>query len=196
MPQALKNPCLIHFWSWEISLFPLLALWGNKNWPPSIKMKHFEKFQNKIGSKCCRWSSLNAPGTEILIGFKKPDLLRNPRLHLQSAYFGTFSRHRPYHIECTSSRPITEVKQCWAPNPLFVSENRQNKPSPVFPPAWPVGKFFKIFSRSCRSADPSPLRARAWFSDLFTSQPPANQFIFFKCMYTYYEAVRWIRFMT
>ena len=26
----------------------------------------------------------------------------------------TFSRQRPYHIEYTSSRPITEVKQCWA----------------------------------------------------------------------------------
>ena len=24
------------------------------------------------------------------------------------------SRQRPYHIEYTSSRPITEVKQCWA----------------------------------------------------------------------------------
>ena len=24
------------------------------------------------------------------------------------------SRQRPYHIEHTSSRPITEVKQCWA----------------------------------------------------------------------------------
>ena len=102
----------------------LKALWGNKNWPPSIKTKHFENFHNKIGSKCCRWSSLNAPGTEILIWFKKPDLLRNPRLHLQSAYFGMLSRQRPYHIECTSSRPITEVKQCWArlvpgPEPSF-----------------------------------------------------------------------------
>ena len=25
-----------------------------------------------------------------------------------------YSRQRPYHIEHTSSRPITEVKQCWA----------------------------------------------------------------------------------
>ena len=24
------------------------------------------------------------------------------------------SRQRPYHIEYTSSRPITEIKQCWA----------------------------------------------------------------------------------
>ena len=33
--QALKTLCYIHFWSWENSLFPLLALWGNKIWPPS-----------------------------------------------------------------------------------------------------------------------------------------------------------------
>ena len=27
---------------------------------------------------------------------------------------GSCSRQRPYHVECTSSRPITEVKQRWA----------------------------------------------------------------------------------
>ena len=27
LPQALKPLCLIHFWSWENSLFPLLAFW-------------------------------------------------------------------------------------------------------------------------------------------------------------------------
>ena len=32
--------CLIHFWGWMNSLFPLLALRGNKNWLPSIKVKH------------------------------------------------------------------------------------------------------------------------------------------------------------
>ena len=31
--------CLVHFWSWVNSLFSLLALWGNKNWPPSMKVK-------------------------------------------------------------------------------------------------------------------------------------------------------------
>ena len=30
------------------------------------------------------------------------------------AYFLIFSRQRPYHVENTSSRPITEVKQRWA----------------------------------------------------------------------------------
>ena len=32
MPQALKTLCLIQFWSWKNSLFPLLALWGNRKW--------------------------------------------------------------------------------------------------------------------------------------------------------------------
>ena len=54
---------LIHFW--ENSHFPLLALWGNKNGLPSMKVKELGKFQNKIGLKGCKWSSLNTPGTEI-----------------------------------------------------------------------------------------------------------------------------------
>ena len=48
----------------KISLFSLLALWGNKKWPPSIKVKQIENFQNKMGLKGCKWSSLNAPGTQ------------------------------------------------------------------------------------------------------------------------------------
>ena len=35
-----------------------------KNWPPSMKVKKMENFWNKRGLKGCRWSSLNAPGTE------------------------------------------------------------------------------------------------------------------------------------
>ena len=64
MPQALNTLCLIHFWGWKNSLFPLLALWGNKNWPPSMKVKKMEIFQNKRGLKGCIWPSLNVPGTE------------------------------------------------------------------------------------------------------------------------------------
>ena len=48
----------------RISLFPLLALWGNKNWPPSMKVKKLKIFQDKMGSMGCKWSSLNAPGTQ------------------------------------------------------------------------------------------------------------------------------------
>ena len=31
MPQALKVPCLIQFWNWEMAHSSLLTLWGNKN---------------------------------------------------------------------------------------------------------------------------------------------------------------------
>ena len=48
----------------DISLFSLLALWGNKNWPPSMKVKQIENCQNKMGLKWCKWFSLNAPGTQ------------------------------------------------------------------------------------------------------------------------------------
>ena len=43
--------------------FPLLALWDNKNWPPSMKVKKLKNFQNKRGLMGCKGSSLNAPGT-------------------------------------------------------------------------------------------------------------------------------------
>ena len=64
MPMALKPLFLIHFWGWMNSPFPLLALWGNKNWPPNMKVKKLENFQNLKGAKGCKWSSLNSPGTE------------------------------------------------------------------------------------------------------------------------------------
>ena len=64
MPQALKTLCLIHFWGWKNSLFPLLAIWGNKNWPPSMKVKKMETSLNKRGLKGYKLSSLSAPGTE------------------------------------------------------------------------------------------------------------------------------------
>ena len=48
----------------DFSLFSLLALWGNKKWPPSMKVQQIENCQNKMGLKGCKWSSLNAPGTQ------------------------------------------------------------------------------------------------------------------------------------
>ena len=64
MPQALKTLCLIHFWSWENALISLLALWGNRNWPSSIKVRQMENCWNKMGLKGWKWSSLNTPGTQ------------------------------------------------------------------------------------------------------------------------------------
>ena len=64
--QLQKRMSLIHFCVWKNSLFPLLALWGNKNWPPSMKVQKMQIFLNKMGWKGCKWFSLNAPGTESL----------------------------------------------------------------------------------------------------------------------------------
>ena len=44
--------------------YPPTPLWGNKNWPPSMKVKKMEIFQNKRGLKGCKLPSLNAQGTE------------------------------------------------------------------------------------------------------------------------------------
>ena len=64
MPQAPKPLCLNQFWSWMNSLFQLLALWGNKNWPPSMKVKKLENFNDKSGLVWCKWSNMNSPGIE------------------------------------------------------------------------------------------------------------------------------------
>ena len=55
----------------ELGEFPflILALWGNKNWPPSIKVKKFENYQNKSGSKGCQWSRRNVPGTQTPLSY-------------------------------------------------------------------------------------------------------------------------------
>ena len=64
MPQALEPLSAIHFWRIPFSHFLPSPLWGNKNWPPRIKVKKLENLGNKIGLTGCKWSSLNAPGTE------------------------------------------------------------------------------------------------------------------------------------
>ena len=48
----------------EESPFPIIGPWGNKKWLPSIKVKKLQNYQNKSGLMGCKWSSLNAPGTE------------------------------------------------------------------------------------------------------------------------------------
>ena len=60
-----KNP--LSHGGWKNSLFPLLALWGNKNWPPSIMVQQIENCKNKMGLKGCKCSSLSAPGTQSLV---------------------------------------------------------------------------------------------------------------------------------
>ena len=38
----------------------------------------------------------------------------NKCMHLYNLLNNTLVRQRPYHVECTASRPISEVKQRWA----------------------------------------------------------------------------------
>ena len=58
----------------KFSQLPLLALWGNKNWLPSMKGEKLEKCQDKMGLKGYKWSSLNAPGTETLLSYPYGEL--------------------------------------------------------------------------------------------------------------------------
>ena len=62
MPQALKPLCLIQFWSWENSPFPIIGPLGNKNWLPSMKMQKLEDCVNEMGLKGCIWSSFGTQG--------------------------------------------------------------------------------------------------------------------------------------
>ena len=64
LPKALKTFCLIQFLGWKNSLFPLLALWGNKNWPTNMKVKKAQKYLSKCGWTGCKWSSWSPPGTQ------------------------------------------------------------------------------------------------------------------------------------
>ena len=134
MPQAHKPLCLIHFWNWDISLFSLLALWGNKNWPPSMKLRVMENCLNKIGLKACKWSRLNGRGTQtplchpFLTSVEFPVLLYNVRTDKMWGIFGskinillTYSQHIiktfpiyfivPYFLNCcpTCYQHITNV---------------------------------------------------------------------------------------
>ena len=61
------------------SPFPSLAFWGKKDWPPSMKVKMLENFQNKRGLKGCIQPILNVPGTE--------DPLSHPHLWLDEFPF-------------------------------------------------------------------------------------------------------------
>ena len=82
MAQALKVAPLIQFLSWVIPHLPLLALWGNKNWPPSMKVQKLKMFHNKMGSMGSKWSSLTAPGTKVLLSHLILKLDEFPFLHI------------------------------------------------------------------------------------------------------------------
>ena len=56
MSQALETPCLIQFWSWMISLFWWLDLWGNKNGLPVWKWKSWKNSLLLMFGKCDRFN--------------------------------------------------------------------------------------------------------------------------------------------
>ena len=45
------------------------TIWGNKNWPPSMKVTKLENLGNIIVANGCKWSILNAPGTENSLSY-------------------------------------------------------------------------------------------------------------------------------
>ena len=61
MPQALKPLCLIHNEKGKFSQLPILALWGNKNGLPSMKVKELEKIPSKIALRASHPRRREAP---------------------------------------------------------------------------------------------------------------------------------------
>ena len=51
MPQALKPLSLIPIGKGKFSQLPLLALWGNKNWLPSMKVRSWKNFRTKLAQR-------------------------------------------------------------------------------------------------------------------------------------------------
>ena len=102
MPQALIPLCLAHFLSWENFPLSVLAFWGNKNWPPSIKVKKLENLWNKISSTCSKWSVLNSPDNQTsvdhLLGllYELPNLSYPNCISLRVALFDWLLDERIY----------------------------------------------------------------------------------------------------
>ena len=77
-----------------ISLLEVLALWGNNNWPPSMKVQQIENCQNKMGVKGCKWSSLNATGTQTSLSHSVLEFENLPFL-INSPLHTVFAQYRP-----------------------------------------------------------------------------------------------------
>ena len=69
MPKALKSLFLTQVGRIPFSHFQSFSLWGNKNWLPSMKEKKLKNFWDKSSLTGCKWSSLNAPGTESPLSY-------------------------------------------------------------------------------------------------------------------------------
>ena len=62
----------------------ILTLWGNKNWPPSLKREIFVNSQNISGLKGSNWSTLNAPDTQTPLSHSVLELENLPSLTISS----------------------------------------------------------------------------------------------------------------
>ena len=71
----------------ESPFLTISPLGYNKNWPASMKVRKMKNYQNKMGLKCCKWSSLNTLGTEKSCFYS---LLENDLIYLFSTPLSPF----------------------------------------------------------------------------------------------------------
>ena len=62
-PTPLSHP-ILKLGEFPFPIISPLGLWGNKNWPSSMKVKKLENLHPKSGLKGCKWSRMNGPGTK------------------------------------------------------------------------------------------------------------------------------------
>ena len=96
MPQALKPLSLIHIGKGKFSQLSLLALWGNKNWPPQYEMDIVENFPEQNWLKGLQ---MKAPGTENLLSY---EFFEDSKLSLFN--FNLSSKARPPEFDYWSLR--------------------------------------------------------------------------------------------
>ena len=113
--------------------FSHYSLWGNKNWPPSMKLKNLKILWNKMFSLGCKWFSLNGPGAQ--------SPLSHPILELSWA-----TPHLSI-LACTGEKFITlmtpyrttrfpDVVPCsnstlWTPSLKWISQTATKSPVPT-----------------------------------------------------------------
>ena len=88
----------------------------NVIWPLAFESGKFTLFQPLTSLQKGELEFENWPQTSIFFQFLSTTAPREKRL--KNSEFVTFKCQRPYHVEYTSSRPITEVKQRWVQSVL------------------------------------------------------------------------------
>ena len=93
----------------KFSQLPLLALWGNKNWLPTMKVKKWEIFQNKRGLRGCKLSSLNAPGSENPLSHSNEGIVLVPRVDIYHVASRASTQSFPYEVRGRKELPWRNV---------------------------------------------------------------------------------------